>query len=273
MDSISKHNLAQFIPLLRRAVWCSLNLKLNCYFLPDGSFVFTFRQIANPVAQPSQSVRQFLEKTQTLNSVISAYLPNHLLANVCTLKTAAEYWKNLELTQSEETKKANNTARKLWLAAEQYLNSLANDCNSSDLEAPSSAPNCLKVSNIFHLKLLGCTHTCLRVFTGKQGEQKALYLIEVSSFLELLGIESDWLVRPLSPVRRFLQPYGLAREQIICYLDNGEEVLAFTLLDCLAICEYLIIKKGNSRAADFLIALAQIPLESRCQQIARCSQD
>lgn len=272
MDSISKHNLSQFNPLLRRAVWRSLDIELNSYLLPDGSFVFTFRQIANPVEQPSQSVWQFIEKKQIFDSVISAYLPNHLLASVCTLKTAAEYWKNLELTQPDMANKANNKVRQLLVAAEHYFRLLANGSNYLALEAPSSESDYLKVSDVFHLKLLDSARTYLRVFACKQGEREALYLIEVRSFLNLLGIEPDWLARPFSPVRRFLQPYGLTQEQLICYLDNGEEVLAFTLSDCLAICEYLIIKKGNLKAVDFMIALAQIPLEARCQQIAGCSK-
>lgn len=50
------------LPQLRSAVWHSLDAKLNAYKLPDESFAFTFRQITNPVNQPSQSLSQFLEK-------------------------------------------------------------------------------------------------------------------------------------------------------------------------------------------------------------------
>ncbi|MBD2181840.1 hypothetical protein H6S82_00030 [Planktothrix sp. FACHB-1355] len=266
MNIISMHRLAKFIPLLRRGVWRSLNIELNAYQLPDENFVFTFRQIANPVGLPSQSVLQFLEKTETADSVFEAYLPNYLLASVCTLRTAAQYWQYL-VTQTEPTKKAKNQPRQLWSAAEYYLNSQANGCDYLALSDPSSEPGYVKVINIFHVKLLDYTDSSLQVLAGKHTEGETLYLIEVASFLELIGFESDWLARPASPVRRTLYAYGLTREPLACYLENGAEVLTFTLSDCLAICEYLILKKGNSRAADFLIALGRIPLEARCQVI------
>lgn len=265
---ISELITTESFPQLKRALWRSRSIELSAYHLADETFVFTFRQIANPVGQPSQSVTHFLQETQPVEPVISAYLPNRLLASVCTLRTAAQYWKYLDLTQTEQTNQANSKARQLWLDAEHYLNSLANGSDypvSSALSDRCSEPGCVKVINIFHVKLLDCTNAALRVLVCRHGNQEILYLIDVASFLELLGIKFDLLARPSSLVRRFQKTFGLMREPLTCYLENGEEVLTFTLSDCLAICEYLILKKGNSRAADFLIALGRIPLEARCQ--------
>ncbi|MFB2920342.1 MULTISPECIES: hypothetical protein [Aerosakkonema] len=265
MNIISMHRSAKFIPLLRRGVWRYLNIELNAYQLPDESFVFTFRQIANPVGKASQSVWHFLEQTETGEEVFEAYLPNHILANVCTLETAAKYWQYLALTPTELTKKAKNQPGQLWSAAEHYLNSQANHSNSQASLVSSSEPSHLKVIKVFNIKLLDSTNASLRVLACRHTEQEILYLIDMASFLELLGIQSDWLARSAPSVRRTWKAYGLTSEPRSCYLENGTQVLSFALSDCLAICEYLILKKGNSRAADFLIALGRIPLEARCQ--------
>lgn len=249
------------LPQLRSAVWHSLDAKLNAYKLPDESFAFTFRQITNPVNQPSQSLSQFLEKTQNAEPVFSAYLPNGILANVCSLKTAIQYWKHLESTQPE---KIQNKVRELRSAAEYYIKAQALSSEYVSSSTPNSRQSGLKVDDISYINLLDYADSSLQVLACVDSERETLYLIEVASFLKLIGVEPNWLARTSTPVLHELHTYGLSQEHMTCYLGNREKVSVFTLSDCLAVCEYLI-KRGNYRAADFLIALALIPLEARCR--------